>query len=154
MKHNLTSSYLLSFDFDNDRKKMLDFISKNGGKDNFILKSFREGGLGKIYEKDGLIKAIQESSLEYLNSYILTHKIDSPEYPSISFNGKDVKFFEKTNTEFGFFSGYVFDYDSNNQLQTKYKMCEGCLVRTKISHMIKGGISFGRAFLDNIVLEE
>lgn len=67
---------ILTFDnFEKSKEKMKEFIAANGGTSKYVLKPQLEGGANNFFGED-IIKKIDESSLEELQSMILMERIN------------------------------------------------------------------------------
>ena len=144
---HLCETLHLKTDFDGQRSKMLDYIIKNPGV--YVLKSYKEGGLGLMLEGDPMIEFVRNSSEEELSSFLLAYKIQAPVYETIGILDGEIIEMPKTTSEIGFFSTLILEKE-DSRYRVSFERRGGHLLRSKVSSELKGGISIGTAVVDTL----
>lgn len=145
-KRHLCPHYMLKDSFGNDKIRMIEFVKRD--IDNFLLKTFREGGFGEIIGGNDILDFIAEQSEEILNRYLLVKKIKTPSAPSVCFIEGNIKFFEETVSELGIFTSAVLKMSDSKVWGVDWQSGSGYLMRTKPKSTMKGGIAVNASFVD------
>src|SRR3990167_3396200 len=134
-------------DFEGDKAKMKEFIYKEGGVKNWVLKPQREGGANNFFDED-IITQIDTLDLQELRSFILMEKIFARKRTGVITNWKDGVKVRPLIDEIGIFQTNVF-VDKT----PKFTVHGGTLVRSKVAGVNEGGVGMGFAVINSIALE-
>lgn len=145
-KKHLCPHYMLKDSFGNDKTRMIEFVKRD--IDNFLLKTFKEGGFGDIIAGENIIEFITSQPTEILNRYLLVKKIKNAFYPTIAFIEGKVQTFEETVSEIGVFTSAIFKLNELTIWNLDWQLGSAYLIRTKPRATLKGGIAVNASFVD------
>jgi glutathione synthase len=134
-------------DFEGNKEKMKEFIHKEGGVKNWVLKPQREGGANNFFDED-IITQIDTQHLQELKSFILMEKIFARKRAGVITNWKDGVKVRPLIDEIGMFQSNIF---VNQQSRTVIE--GGTLVRSKVAGVNEGGVGMGFAVINSIAFE-